>query len=76
MQNYSEEQFINIGSGSEITIRDLSELVRNVIGFTGEIVWDKSQTGRHAAKIDGQLAAVRAGLEAKGGSGNRHPAGL
>lgn len=43
MENYSEEQFINVGSGSEITIRELSELVQKVIGFAGEIVWDKSK---------------------------------
>jgi GDP-L-fucose synthase len=43
MQHYSEEQFINVGSGSEITIRDLSELVKRVVGFTGEIVWDPTK---------------------------------
>jgi GDP-L-fucose synthase len=43
MQNYSEEQFINVGSGSEITIRELSELVKRIIGFKGEIVWDESK---------------------------------
>ena len=40
MENYSEEQFINVGSGSEITIRELSELVKRIVGFAGEIVWD------------------------------------
>jgi GDP-L-fucose synthase len=43
MENYSEEQFINVGSGSEITIRELSELVKRIVGFSGEIVWDKSK---------------------------------
>ncbi len=43
MQHYSEEQFINVGSGSEITIRDLSEMVKRIVGFSGEIVWDKSK---------------------------------
>ena len=43
MQNYSEEQFINVGSGSEITIRELSELVKRIVGFSGEIVWDTSK---------------------------------
>jgi len=43
MENYSEEQFINVGSGSEISVRDLAELVRRVVGFEGEIVWDKSK---------------------------------
>lgn len=43
IKNYSEEQFINVGSGSEITIRDLANLVRQVVGFPGEIVWDSTK---------------------------------
>jgi len=43
MRNYDEELFINIGSGSEITIKDLSEIVQRVIGFPGKIVWDNSK---------------------------------
>ena len=43
MQKYSEEQFINVGSGSEITIRQLAELIQRVVGYAGEIVWDNSK---------------------------------
>jgi GDP-L-fucose synthase len=43
MERYSEEQFINIGSGSEISIQGLTEIVRRVTGFKGEIVWDPSK---------------------------------
>ena len=43
MQAYSKEPFINVGSGSEITIRELSELVKRIVGFAGEIVWDNSK---------------------------------
>jgi len=43
MENYSEEQFINAGSNTEISIRELSELVRRIVGFAGEIVWDPSK---------------------------------
>jgi GDP-L-fucose synthase len=43
MENYSEPRIINAGYGSDISIRDLAELVRRVIGFEGEIVWDKSK---------------------------------
>ena len=34
---------INVGTGKELTIRDLSELVRETIGFNGEIVFDTSK---------------------------------
>ena len=43
MRHYSEEQFINVGSASELTIREMAELVKRVIGFPGEIVWDTSK---------------------------------
>jgi GDP-L-fucose synthase len=43
MQQYSEEQFINVGYGSDISIRDLAELVRRIVGFKGDIVWDTTK---------------------------------
>jgi GDP-L-fucose synthase len=43
MQNYSGEQFFNVGSGSEISIKNLAEMVRKITGFEGEIVWDSSK---------------------------------
>ena len=43
LANYSEEQFINIGCGSDVSIRELAETVRRIVGFQGEIVWDASK---------------------------------
>jgi GDP-L-fucose synthase len=37
------QSHINIGSGSEVTIRELAELVREVVGFAGEIEWDATK---------------------------------
>jgi len=51
MQHYSEEQFINVGSGSEITIRELAELVKRTIGFPGAIVWDDSKPNGTPRKL-------------------------
>lgn len=48
MQNYSESEPINVGSGSHISIKELAELVKKIVGFEGEIVWD-------AAMPDGTL---------------------
>ena len=42
LKNYSGEKHVNIGTGKEITIKDLSELVKKIVGYTGEIVWDSS----------------------------------
>lgn len=43
MERYSEEQFINVGYGSDITIKELAERVRSIVGFRGEIVWDTTK---------------------------------
>jgi GDP-L-fucose synthase len=43
MQHYSEEQFINVGFGSDLSIRELAELIKRVTGFAGNIVWDASK---------------------------------
>jgi GDP-L-fucose synthase len=43
LENYSEEQFINVGSGSEVTVRELAENVKRIVGFEGDIVWDTAK---------------------------------
>ncbi len=43
MDNYDEEQFINVGHGSEISIRELAELIKKIVGYEGDLVWDKSK---------------------------------
>jgi GDP-L-fucose synthase len=43
MLNYDEEQFINIGSGVDLSIADLADLIKKLVGFKGEIKWDASK---------------------------------
>lgn len=43
MENYDEEQFINVGFGSDVTIRELAETVKRITGFAGEIIWDRTK---------------------------------
>jgi GDP-L-fucose synthase len=43
MESYSAEQFINIGFGSDLPVRELAEMVQRIIGFEGQIIWDKSK---------------------------------
>lgn len=43
MQTYSEAGFVNIGTGTDVTIKTLAELVQKAVGFTGEIIWDASK---------------------------------
>lgn len=42
MQNYNERLFLNVGTGTDITIRELANKIRNVVGYVGEIVFDTS----------------------------------
>jgi GDP-L-fucose synthase len=43
MQNYNEGGFVNIGTGKEISIKDLAELVKEIVGYTGDIVFDTTK---------------------------------
>src|SRR5262249_49157895 len=43
MKTWSEEEPINIGSGTDLTIADLAELIGGIVGFTGRFVFDSSK---------------------------------
>ncbi len=40
LENYSGEQHVNIGTGKEVTIKELAETVKKTVGYEGEIVWN------------------------------------
>ncbi|MBT0663026.1 GDP-L-fucose synthase [Geobacter pelophilus] len=43
MRSYKGAEFVNIGSGEEVSIRDLALLIRDVVGFTGELFFDPTK---------------------------------
>ncbi|MBT8196414.1 MAG: GDP-L-fucose synthase [Bacteroidia bacterium] len=43
MQNYSDRETVNVGTGVDITIKELAETIKNTIGFTGELKFDTSK---------------------------------
>ena len=43
LEKYDSAEIINIGCGEDVTIRELAELVCEVVGFDGELVWDKTK---------------------------------
>ena len=43
MNNYSGEETINIGTGKEISIKELTEIVAKTVGYEGEILWDATR---------------------------------
>ncbi len=43
MENYDGKQFVNIGSGTEISIKELALLIKELIGYSGDLVFDPSK---------------------------------
>jgi GDP-L-fucose synthase len=43
LKNYSGYEHINVGSGDEVSIRELVDVIAEVVGFEAKIVWDKSK---------------------------------
>ncbi len=51
MNTYSGNETVNAGSGKEITIKKLTELVARVVGYEGEILWDTSRPNGTPRKL-------------------------
>ena len=51
MERYEEAQTINVGTGQDVSIAELAQLMKSVTGFKGEIVYDRS-------KPDGMMRKV------------------
>tara|TARA_A100001015_G_scaffold313625_1_gene421287 strand:- start:4452 stop:5381 length:930 start_codon:yes stop_codon:yes gene_type:complete len=43
MENYEGKQHINVGTGEDITIKELSEKIRDAVEFEGDIIWDATK---------------------------------
>lgn len=43
MQNYNDSEIINIGTGEDISIKELAEMIKDIVGFAGKIAWDTSK---------------------------------
>ena len=43
LEHYNEEGFVNVGVGTDVSIKELAELVQSVVGFDGELVFDTSK---------------------------------
>jgi len=43
MQTYNSSDIVNIGTGEDVTIQELAEIIKNAVGYAGEIVWDTSK---------------------------------
>ena len=65
-QRYDAPEPVNLGTGDEISIRDLAELVAELTGFDGEIVWDSSKpNGQPRRRLDVSRAEELFGFRAR-----------
>jgi len=65
-ERYNESDPVNLGSGMEISIRDLVHLIARLTGFEGEIVWDTSKPdGQPRRSLDTSKAERLFGFKAK-----------
>ena len=51
MQNYNESEQINVGTGEDVTIKELAETISDVVGYTGDIDWDTSKPNGTPRKV-------------------------
>jgi GDP-L-fucose synthase len=51
MENYDGKQFVNIGSGTEITIKELALLIKELVGFSGDLVFDATKPNGTPRKL-------------------------
>jgi GDP-L-fucose synthase len=65
-ERYDGSEPVNIGTGEEISIRELAELVAELTGFSGELVWDTTKpNGQPRRKLDTSRAKELFGFEAQ-----------
>jgi len=65
-ERYDGREPVNLGTGKEISIRDLAELVADLTGFEGEIVWDTAMpNGQPRRSLDASRAKELFGFEAR-----------
>ena len=58
LENYDGASQVNVGTGTDVTIRDVAETVAGVVGFEGETLWDTSKPdGTHQKRLDVSMLA-------------------
>jgi GDP-L-fucose synthase len=65
LENYSAEEPINVGTGSEVTIRELAGILRRIVGYQGTIEFDRSKPDGAPRKRLDVTAMTRLGWRAR-----------
>ena len=67
MQTYDGNVSVNIGTGEDISIKDLAELIKQITGFTGEVVWNTEKPDGTPRKLLDVSLALSLGWKSKTG---------
>ena len=51
MESYESREIINVGTGEDVTIKELAETIKDVVGFIGGITWDISKPNGTPRKV-------------------------
>jgi GDP-L-fucose synthase len=65
MQNYNEELFVNVGFGEDVSIRELADLVKEAVGFEGELVFNTEKPDGTPRKLMDSTRINAMGWKAK-----------
>lgn len=65
LMNYNEKQFVNVGTGKDLSIKDLALLVKAIVGFEGELHFDSSKPDGTPRKLMDVTKINQLGWEAK-----------
>lgn len=71
MNHYSGNETVNAGTGKELTIKELTELVARSVGYTGKIEWDASKPNGTPRKLLDVSKATNLGWTYKTDLGGR-----
>lgn len=65
LEKYDSDQHINIGTGSDLTIKELAEKIAKISGFGGEIIWDSTKDDGTPQKLLDVQKITKLGWEPK-----------
>lgn len=64
MQNYDGKDWVNLGTGEDLSIRELAEMISSIVGYTGAINWDTTQLDGTPRKLMNVSRANKLGWKA------------
>lgn len=65
LENQFQDNLYNVGTGTDLTIKELAELIQKIVGHQGEIIWDSSKPDGTPRKLMDVSKMTQAGWKAK-----------